>query len=501
MNFNREQLTERLRLMPMVRAVVPLAIGIALAELVMMPLWLSIATFALAAAAALLFASGRSLCIALMLAMFGAVVADVQRFESPPPYDVRMALRFEVESSRRVRLVAWRDEVSGEWQSSSVELWMYADSTLQINAGESIAALATIRRFSPDYPSFRDLMLNRNCAGRIYLARKNILSRSEGGAYTLVRRLHTAAVERLDRLPLSPQSLSVAGAMALGDREAMTSELRGDYSRSGTAHLLAVSGLHVGIIFMIVNALLWWMPVVRFGHVWRNLLSIALIWLYAMTVGMSPSVVRAAVMFSFLQLSLAATSRYVSMNALAASAFLMLTLNAHYLFDISFQLSVIAVAGILLWGVPLYAFVRGRHRALNALWAVLAVGVASSVSTAPMVSHSFGYVSVVGLAVNPIAVAIAYVSVAATILWVVFPVSFAAPAMAWVVESAVTMQNSVIHLAASLPSAAVDYRLSAVATAVIYAIFVAATVAMWGVERKKSVPLPKLQSESLPKSR
>ena len=108
--------------------------------------------------------------------------------------------------------------------------------------------------------------------------------------------------------------------MTAGDRRSLSPALRAAYSRSGTSHLLAVSGLHVGIVFLLANLLLWWLPLFRHGHILRNIAVILLIWLYAATTGFPPSVVRAALMFSVLQFALASSSEYVGMNTLAGVA-------------------------------------------------------------------------------------------------------------------------------------------------------------------------------------
>ena len=124
----------------------------------------------------------------------------------------------------------------------------------------------------------------------------------------------------------APDEQALCNAMTAGDRRSLSPALRAAYSRSGTSHLLAVSGLHVGIVFLLANLLLWWLPLVRHGHILRNIAVILLIWLYAAVTGFPPSVVRAALMFSVLQFALASSSEYVGMNTLAGVAFVMLLL-------------------------------------------------------------------------------------------------------------------------------------------------------------------------------
>lgn len=214
-------------------------------------------------------------------------------------------------------------------------------------------------------------------------------------------RLHEAASERIRRLHLPPDTEAVALAMAAGDQTELTPERRAPYARTGTAHVLAVSGLHVGMVFLYVNLLLGALALLHRGHLLRNAAAIAVIWLFAAAAGLSPGTIRAAVMFTALQLALATTSRYAGVNILSAAAFGMLLWRPSYLFHVGFQLSFLSVAAILLWGIPLYRRLRTPWRAANAAVGMLVVGAVASTATAPLVSYCFGQIPLVGLAVNP----------------------------------------------------------------------------------------------------
>lgn len=165
--------------------------------------------------------------------------------------------------------------------------------------------------------------------------------------------------------------------------------------------MLAVSGLHVGMVFLYVNLLLGALALLHRGHLLRNAAAIAVIWLFAAAAGLSPGTIRAAVMFTALQLALATTSRYAGVNILSAAAFGMLLWRPSYLFHVGFQLSFLSVAAILLWGIPLYRRLRTPWRAANAAVGMLVVGAVASTATAPLVSYCFGQIPLVGLAVNP----------------------------------------------------------------------------------------------------
>ena len=203
-------------------------------------------------------------------------------------------------------------------------------------------------------------------------------------------RLHEAAAQRIRRLHLPPDAEAVALAMAAGDQTELTPERRAPYARTGTAHVLAVSGLHVGMVFLYVNLLLGALALLHRGHLLRNAAAIAVIWLFAAAAGLSPGTIRAAVMFTALQLALATTSRYAGVNILSAAAFGMLLWRPSYLFHVGFQLSFLSVAAILLWGIPLYRRLRTPWRAANAAVGMLVVGAGAATAPPPRGYESVG---------------------------------------------------------------------------------------------------------------
>ena len=227
------------------------------------------------------------------------------------------------------------------------------------------------------------------------------------------------------------------GAMAAGDRSGITPELRTAYSRSGLSHLLAVSGLHTGIVFALVNLALWWLPLLRRGHLVRNVLA-AGGRVAVRRGGGSPAERRAGRrhVYGPPETALASASEYVALNALAAAAFGMLLWQPAWLGDIAFRLSFLAVAGILAWGVPLCRRCRTRCRAANAAIDAYLIGLAAAVATTPLVSHTFGTVPLAGLLVNPAAIALATAVVFGGALWMLLPAGPLAPAFALVTGTA-----------------------------------------------------------------
>ena len=212
-------------------------------------------------------------------------------------------------------------------------------------------------------------------------------------------------------------------------------------------------------------------------------------WLFVAAAGFPPSAVRAAAMCTVLQAALASASEYVGLNALAAAGFGMLVWNPNWLGDISFQLSFVAVAAILAWGVPLCRRCRTRWKGVNVVVDAYLIGFVATAATAPLVSHTFGVVPLAGLAVNPLAIALAGVVVFGGALWMLAPVGFLAPAFGFVTGSAAEGISALARLTASLPGGAADYTLGGWPTAAVYAVFALATLAAWSGEPKKNVPL------------
>jgi competence protein ComEC len=240
-----------------------------------------------------------------------------------------------------------------------------------------------------------------------------------------------------------------------------------------------VSGLHIGIAFMLINILLLPLVLLRYGNLLRSVLAIALIWLYVWLCGMSPSAVRAAIMFSFLQFSLSSLREYASINILAGTAFVMLALDSHLLFDISFQLSFIAVAGIVLWGMQLYRICTTRFKIVNIIVGVILVGIASTLATMPLVANAFSTVSLVGILINPVVILLANIVVLSGILALALP--FTAP----LAEFAAEWQNRIVEWAASLPYGHFDITISDAAMWGIYALFATITLSLWLLPKRE----------------
>lgn len=491
--MNPQRLTSHLERLPMLRVAVPFAAGILFAEYYSLPLWFALGGFLLLGTLSLLLRSG--VCLLCTLFLLGIGVATIHDTPHALPRNIPTLMRMQVDGIPSERggyraaeacVDAWCGPDGKTWHGADARIVLYTDSLTPLTAGETIYVRTRIRPFEGGAESYRSLMRHRGFAGTAWLSEGDILSREQPAAATL----HSAAVSRLERLGLEGDADAVVRAMAAGDKSRLTAELRAAYARTGTSHLMAVSGLHVGIVFGLVNLLLWWMPLLRRGHLWRNAAAVACIWLYATATGFAPGTVRAAVMFSVLQLALASSSVYAASNALAAAGLGMLLWRPGYLFDISFQLSFVAVASILAWGVPLCRRLRTRRAWVDIPVASLVVSLVASLGTAPLVAHTFGITSLVGLVVNPPAILLSTVIVLVAVVWILAPLTLLIPLFNGILSAAAGALNTLVTTSAALPYAAFEYTLSTGYTVALYAFFIAATALWWCREPKKSVYLP-----------
>lgn len=202
---------------------------------------------------------------------------------------------------------------------------------------------------------------------------------------------------------------AVAGALILGYRGGLDRELRETFAASGAMHILAVSGLHVGIIYMVLVWLLRFMPKTKISRFIRPVIIISVIWLYALITGLSPSVTRSATMFSFVATGVSIGRNSAIFNTLASSALFQLLVNPGLLFLAGFQLSYAAVAGIVLYQPVFYSLLRLRNWFAGRVWALVTVSLSAQLMIFPLIIFHFNSFPNLFLVTNLFAVPLAMV--------------------------------------------------------------------------------------------
>ena len=257
-------------------------------------------------------------------------------------------------------------------------------------------------------------------------------------------------LDRLSESGVDGSVYAVVAAMALGDKSQLTRELKDTYAVSGASHILALSGLHLGILYTLLSLLFSR----RRWQVLSQVVIIVCIWLFVFLVGMSASVVRSAVMFTVYALLSLGHRDKMSVNTLAFAAIVMLLLNPKSLFDAGFQMSFMAVLAILLF-YPLFESVWSQpflfdHRIFKWLWTMLAVSCAAQIGVAPLIAYYFGrfsnYFLLTNLVVVPAATLILYLSLLVLLI----------PSLAYLLIYIVEALNHLLSWIATLPGASIE---------------------------------------------
>lgn len=469
----RENLRNRIAKMPMAMVIIPFALGIFFADIAELPLWsLFLAGFVSLVGVVVLERWWQNFALFVLIFMTGSLLHSISysgEIEYDKPYE--MELKVDSSSVKRDGYTSAQAKIercqNPNFVNRKVVLW--GDSLTTFKAGDRLHITTSVRPFKAKHEQYARLMHHRGFVGSV-----SVNSSSTYGYLPTEREtMHDWAVGRLRGAMSEGDSRAIVLAMVTGERGEISEELRQNYSASGASHLLAVSGLHIGIAFILINLLLLPLVLVRYGNILRSFLAIASIWAYVWLCGSSPSAIRAAIMFSVLQLSLASLREYVSVNVLATTAFVMLAFDTHLLFDISFQLSFIAVAGIILWAVPLYRLCVTRFKIVNAVVAILLVGFSSTLITMPLVANAFSIISLVGILINPVVILLAHIVVLSGI------VALAIPIIAPVAEFTALLQNRIVAWAMALPYSHFEVTISSAMMWGMYALFAVATILIW----------------------
>lgn len=194
-------------------------------------------------------------------------------------------------------------------------------------------------------------------------------------------RSRTWCQQSLERFVTGEREQAVASALVLGVTDGLDNELLNAYASTGAMHVLAVSGLHISILYMIIMWLL--KPLLKFksGPWLLAIISLALLWLYAFITGLSPSVLRAVTMFSFMALAKPTGQTTNIYNTLGASAFCLLLFDPYLIMSVGFQLSYLAVLGIVYLQPGLYQLWAPTSYLMDEIWKISCVSIAAQVST------------------------------------------------------------------------------------------------------------------------
>lgn len=404
----------------------------------------------IAAASAAISRHGRTLPLPIEDATFSAVVV------SPPERHGKVF---------RCTLLAVDGPLSGRRIQASFLRTDDDSGLLALHTGYGVRCTATLTAVEELHPD-EHFSHVRYCEARGIAATTLILPQRWSHASVSLRRLSTFERCRYGAMMLRERLLqrfreaggddyAVVAAMTLGSKSAISPALRATYSDAGASHLLALSGLHVGVIGAMLTLLFVGRRRIALGAT----LSVVAIWCYAVLVGLSPSVVRAATIFTLYSLAALLRRERISINALAFAATVTLVVSPASLWDVSFQMSYLAVLAILLFLRPLYAVIGAEalsHPVVKWTWGIVVVSLSAQIGVAPVVLYYFGSFPCLFLLTNiiaiPLATAIIYL---AAMFFLCTPIAPLQHCVESLMIAAARLLNTLLQAIAALPFASI----------------------------------------------
>lgn len=278
----------------------------------------------------------------------------------------------------------------------------------------------------------------------------------------------------------------VAEALLIGYRNDLDKDLVQAYSNTGVVHIIAISGLHLGMIYFVLvlifrpfkkNTLTRWL---------KPVVILLILWLFTLIAGAAPSILRSAVMFSFIVLAEVIDRKTSIYNTLCLSAFVMLCYNPYFLWDVGFQLSYAAVISIVAFLQPIYHWLYFKNKILDFFWKLMAISLAAQILTAPIIFYYFHQFPLLFMISNLVAVPLSTVILYLELLLLI--VSLFSASLATIVgsinEVLLSLMNGFIERMNVIPYAVYDgINNSLLQTLILYIIVIA--LATWLLRKSK----------------
>ena len=282
--------------------------------------------------------------------------------------------------------------------------------------------------------------------------------RSENVLYNFIYSARKKVINILQEFVIGNKKVTgIAEALLIGYKEDLDKDVVQAYSNTGVVHIIAISGMHLGLIYAVLVWLFLRLPVIKKNAVIRVAIILSCLWLFSLITGGSASVLRSAVMFTCILIGKEFVKQASVYNSLAASAFLLLCYDPFLLWDVGFQLSYCAVVGIVWLQKPIQNLFYFKHKSLQYLWQMCAVTIAAQILTLPICIYYFHQIPTLFLITNLICVPLSTIILFAEILLIsISSVPFIAALVGKFIYVLTWLMNFIIDKCNSLPFSLID---------------------------------------------
>jgi len=374
------------------------------------------------------------------------------------PHNITFTLREKLKSnSYNDRYTALINTIDNQARTGKVIVNIQKDSLKNsICIGSIIKAKTILKRNpsnkNPNQFDYGKYLSNKQIYAQIYVNKSEIyLNKNlKKDIWYYSGRLHSHIVRNLEKAHFDKAEMNVALALILGQQQEISSDIIQDYQFSGATHVLSVSGLHVGFIILFINFILKPIPNTRKGSFIKLFSILISLLVFAVISGLSPSVLRSVVMFSFVAIGGHLRRTGNIYHTLLVSMFLILLFEPYFLFDVGFQLSYLALFFII-WLQPILQKIWSPKNKFSIhLWNALTVSFAAQIGTLPLCLYYFhqfpGLFFVTNIVIIPL---LSFIMIAGIIvmIWAVFHVP---PfLLIEIFQKSISLLNFVIHYVAS----------------------------------------------------
>ena len=314
--------------------------------------------------------------------------------------------------------------------------------------------------FNPAEFNYKSYLARKNIFYQAFLYPKQYTVLKTGSGNPLIEhstRLRQHLVEKLRQNIRDTDAYAVASALVLGYRADLSSDILEAYSKTGTLYVLTVSGAQVAIIYLVLTYALSFLDRFKYGKIIKAVLIIAILWYYALLTGFSIAVCRAALMVSLVLIG-KTSRRYVNtLNILAASAFILLCYDPFFITEPGFQLSYLAVFGVIILRPVVYQWFHFKNKLLDKVWALLSFSIAIQLAIFPLCALYFHQFPVYFLASNLFVVLPAAMMMYTGIFFLLLPkLPLVSAALVLALEKTAIFMNKVLAFIEHLPGASFD---------------------------------------------
>lgn len=358
-------------------------------------------------------------------------------------------------------------KANGSWEKATgkILLYIYKDNLPpSVNVGDTVIISKPWQIIqnmgNPGSFDYQKFINRKGIYHHVFLGRNdmNVLPNKSTFTYTKVSQaLRSYILQIIDKNVVEQREKAIVKALLISYKADMDDEIMESFRDAGVIHIIAISGLHVGMIALLLSYVFSPLRRFRYGKAMSTCFVLSGIWLFACIAGLTPSATRAAIMFSFLTFGVMMGKPTNSYNTLAASAICLLIIQPEYLWDVGFQLSYAAVFSIVFFYKAIFEILYVENVILKYIWSVLSLSIAAQLMTMPIILYHFHQFPNTFLLANlvavPLAACILYGSISMVLLdflpWI-------PQGLGWLVGHLVLFLNRYIYAIATLPFAVTD---------------------------------------------